>query len=71
MKQFIEQITLEEMRDELKREIKMREKVYPRWIESGRLEANIGNLQVLKLRAVLAFIETELKKNAAQKELFG
>lgn len=70
MKQFIEQITLEEMRDELKREIAMRGRVYPRWIESRKLDANTAHLQILKLRAALAFIETALKKSDAQGGLF-
>lgn len=70
MKQYIEQITLEEMHGELKRELKIRERVYPRWIESGRLERNVAHLQVLKLRACLAFVETELNKNVAQGDLF-
>lgn len=70
MKQHVEQITLEEMRDELKREFAMRVRVYPRWIEIGKLDADSGNLQILKLRACLAFIEAELKKNNAQGDLF-
>ena len=70
MKQFIEQITPEEMEKELKREITMRERVYPRWIESGKLEKQIADYQILTLRAALAFIQRELKKNAAQGDLF-
>ena len=70
MKQFIEQITLEEMRDEVKREIKMRERVYPRWVENGRMSKYEADLQILKMKACLAFLESELKKNAAQGALF-
>lgn len=71
MKQFIQQITLEEMMDEIKREIKMRERVYPRWIENGRMPKQDADLQMLKMRAFRALLETELKKNHAQGDLFG
>ena len=70
MKQHVEQITLEEIAEELKREIAIRGRVYPRWIEIGKLDADTGNLQILKLRAALAFVETELKKNDAHGDLF-
>ena len=70
MKTKIEQITLEEIAEELKRELAMRGRVYPRWIEIGKLDADSGNLQILKLRACFAFIEAELKKNDAQGDLF-
>jgi len=66
----IEQITLEEIADELKREIKTRQRVYPRWIEQRKIDATIAVNRVLILQANLALIEVDLKKNAAQKELF-
>lgn len=66
----IEQITLEEIADELQREIKMRGRVYPRWIETGRMSKHDADLQTLKMSACLAFIEAGLKKNAAQGGLF-
>lgn len=71
MKRRVEQITLEEIKDELRRELALRSAVYPRWIEIGRLDADIAGLQILKLRACLAFVEAELNKNRAQGELFG
>ena len=42
MKTKPEQITLEEIADELRREIKTRERVYPRWIEQGKIGAQIA-----------------------------
>lgn len=71
MKTKPEQITLEEIRDELKREIKTRQRVYPRWIQQGKIDERTAALRVLILEANLALIEAALKKNAAQKELFG
>ncbi len=70
MKTKIEQITLEEISEELKREIKTRERVYPRWIEQGRIDAPVAANRVLILQAAFAFVEAELKKNAAQGDLF-
>lgn len=66
----IEQIALEEMADELKREIKTRQRVYPRWIEQGKIDATIAANRVLILQANLALIEAGLKKNQAQGDLF-
>ena len=70
MKQFINQITLDEMRGELAREVAMRKKVYPRWIELGKINEYDANLQLLKMQACLAYIEAEIKKNSAQGDLF-
>ena len=70
MKQFIEQITLEEMESEIKREIKMRERVYPRWVENGKMSKHEADLQILIMRACLSFLQNELKKNHAQGDLF-
>ena len=66
----IENITMEEIRDEIKREIQTRQRVYPRWIENRKIDATIAANRVLILQANLALIEAGLKKNAAQKELF-
>lgn len=66
----IEQITLEEIRDEMKREIKVRQRVYPRWIEQGKIDERTAANRVLILQANLALIEAGLKKNVAQGDLF-
>lgn len=70
MKTKTEQITLDEIADELRREIKTRRRVYPRWIEQGKIDAPIAGFRVLVLEANLALVEADLKKNRAQKELF-
>lgn len=70
MKTKIEFITLEEIAEELRREIKTRQRVYPRWIQSGKIDSQLAALRILILRANLAFIEAELKKNHAQGDLF-
>ncbi len=70
MKTRIEQISIYEMRDELKREVAMRKRVYPRWIEIGKMSEHEANLQMLKMRACLEFIELQIKRNDAQGDLF-
>lgn len=70
MKTKIEQITLEEIAEEVQREIKVRTRVYPRWIESGKIDSRIAADRVLILKACFAYIEAALKKNHAQGDLF-
>lgn len=67
---FTQQITLDEMHDEIKREIAMRKSVYPRWIENGKIRRETADLRVLILEALQIFLNDELKKNAPQKSMF-
>lgn len=69
-KHFTQQITLDEMHDEVKREIAMRKGVYPRWIENGKIKKETADLRVLILEALQIFLNDELKKNAPQKSMF-
>ncbi len=69
-KHFTQQITLEEMTDEIKREIGMRKGVYPRWIENGKLRREAADLRVLILEAVEIFLNDELKKHQPQRSMF-
>jgi len=70
MKRFVEQITLEEMSDEIKREIKMRQRVYPQWIIDGKIASDVAAFRVLVLEAIHRKLLRELKEVAPQKELF-
>lgn len=69
-KHFTEQITIEEMLAEIKREIAMRKSVYPRWIESGKIKKETAASRVLILEAVEIFLNGELKKTAPQPSMF-
>jgi len=69
-KHFTQQITLEEMQDEIKRELATRKNVYPRWIENGKIKKEIADFRVLVLEALQIFLQNELKKTAPQKGLF-
>lgn len=70
MKTRTEQISIYEIAEELRREIAMRKRVYPRWVEIGKMSESDANLQMLKMRACLEFIELQTKRNDAQGDLF-
>jgi hypothetical protein len=46
-------VTAERKRAELEREIRMREKVYPRWVAQGKMSAAEADARILVMRAVL------------------
>jgi len=52
-KHFVQQITINEQINEVKREISMRRGVYPKWIEAGSLQKTKGDFQILMMEAVL------------------
>ena len=68
-KHFTQQITLEEMQTEVKREIATRKRVYPRWIENGKIKKETADFRVLVLEALDIFLQDELKKSAPQRNL--
>jgi hypothetical protein len=70
MKKLTQEITLDEMEAEIKREIGMRNSVYPRRIQAGKLKQETADFQILVLKAALALIQGEIKKNSPQKDLF-
>lgn len=69
-KHFTEQITIEEMLTEIRREIAMRKSVYPRWIENGKIKKETAVSRVLILEATEIFLNGELKKTAPQPSMF-
>ncbi|HEV8503679.1 MAG TPA: hypothetical protein VGR63_19060 [Casimicrobiaceae bacterium] len=50
-------VTLNEQIDELKRELKQRERVYPRLVAQGKLRQAIADYQVARMQAALATVE--------------
>ena len=51
-------ITLDEQIDCVRREIRMRNRVYPRWVEIGRITQAHADHQVAAMEAVLATLES-------------
>lgn len=64
-------ITLEDSIAEIKRELKMREKVYPNLISSGKLNKDQANKQYLRLKYALdQLINKSEKQSGKQRSLF-
>jgi hypothetical protein len=57
--------------DCLDREIRLRERAYPRWVERGKMTAPKALEEVLLMRAVRATIAQLPAPPAVQPELFG
>lgn len=69
-KHFVHQITIDEQIAEVKREIAMRNKVYPKWIEAGSMKKSKADFQILAMEAVLISLQTIAKETAPQTNLF-
>jgi hypothetical protein len=69
-KHFVQQITIDEQINEVKREIAMRNKVYPKWIEAGSMKKSKADFQVLVMEAVLISLQAIAKEKAPQAGLF-
>ena len=52
------EVTIEEMIEEVEREIRLREKIYPRWVSlaNPKLSATQAQIQLERLRAVHTFL---------------
>lgn len=46
----------------VEREIAMRERVYPRWVQSGRMTPNKAREELVTMRAVLGSLQREQAK---------
>lgn len=53
MPNHIHIVALHEQISEIKRELAMRERLYPTWIERGTLRQQVGCAQIARLRATL------------------
>lgn len=69
-KTFHDQITLEDMHEEIVREIKVRKRVYPNWIEQGKIEMRTADYRILVLEALALELSIQINKAKPQQELF-
>ena len=69
-KHFSQQITLEEMSKEISRELVTRKRVYPRWIQDGKINQQTANFRCLVLEALLIKLCAEIRETAPQQDLF-
>ena len=60
----INDVTLHHKIDELKRELKMRRRLYPRWVEKGTLNPVDADIRIKILRAILNdYLNSRSKNN--------
>lgn len=65
-------ITIEQQIAEVRREIGMRERVYPRFVSAGRITHEQATERIARLRGVLQTLEQLRDERAAQQgNLFG
>ena len=64
-------ITIDEKIACAEREIKYRKRVYPNWIEAGRMTRALGNHQIAAMEAVAATLRTAKKTFAADELELG
>jgi len=69
-KHFAQQITVEEMSKEISRELVTRKRVYPRWIEDGKIKQELADYRCIVLEALLRKLCREQTANDPQKNLF-
>lgn len=50
-------VAIEDQIECVRREIAMRENVYPKWIAQGRMTQQFADRELLRMRAVLATLE--------------
>jgi hypothetical protein len=58
--------TLEEEIEELQRELAIREKVYPRWIQEGKIKRDQAEKKKGLLKSTIARLDRELKKKVGE-----
>jgi len=54
-------ITTKQKRDEILREIGVRERFYPGWVQAGKLSAHTAELRIAILRSLLLDLEAKLE----------
>ncbi len=66
-----EGFTREELLACVEREIRLRERAYPRWVELGKMSAKKSQEEQAAMKAVLAVLRQLPPAPAAQPDLFG
>lgn len=62
-------MTIDEQITCVKREINMRQRVYPKWVLGGKMSQQAADREVETMRAVLATLERVKMENTAQVSL--
>jgi len=70
MKIIREQITFDEMRTEIARELAVQKRVFPRWILDGKIDKETAHFRMLVLEALVFHLHDEVTKHEPQGDLF-
>jgi hypothetical protein len=52
------EVTHAEMLECVRREIRLRERVYPRWVSQGKITQKLADEELTRMRSVLGFLVT-------------
>ena len=55
--ELADDIGLQTQIDEARRELHMRERVYPRWIEAGKIKAKVAENRIAIMKAIVETLE--------------
>lgn len=58
--------TLEEKIACVKRELAMRERAYPRWVDAGKMSDHKATREIMLMKAILADYEEQAEKHRSQ-----
>ena len=65
-------VTLQDAIKEVRREVKLRERLYPQWVASGKLNKAAAERQLARMKYVLELLEGKGEERPGQQpELFG
>lgn len=67
IKRFRQQITFDEMRAEISRELVTRKRVYPRWIAEGKITRETADFRCLIFEALLFHLHEKTRAVRAAK----
>ncbi len=68
----MKKVTMQDAIKEIRREIQMRERLYPGWITSGKLSKAVAERQLARMKFALEVLEGKQKETPGrQTELFG
>lgn len=57
------EVTLDEMIAEVERELALRRRLYPLWVETNRMSQTAANWQILAIQAVLLRLQSDRAKD--------
>ena len=70
MSEFIGQITIEQQLEEAKRELRMREYVYPNRVNTGKMKQSEMDKLITIQKAIISTLTEVAKRDAPQQSMF-